>query len=119
MEVFRQGGGIIDINTCLGVAPRYKLIGLFCSLSFILVEMTNIYARTGVLIHSDFDLALFGRSLIDCIVATPAMMGSRSSNLGPDKMFYVLADLATAHARLTASLPRHPALFVAHNTLQD
>jgi hypothetical protein len=120
MEDLRQGEGIIDIvNTYLGVALSYGLIGLFCFLSFILLGMITVYARTRVLVHSDPDLALFGTSLIACIVGTLVMIGSMSFNLGCEKLFYVLAGLATAYARLTESLPHQPAAFSARNTLQD
>ena len=47
MEDLRQGEGIIDIvNTYLGVALSYGFIGLFCFLSFILLGMTKVYARS-------------------------------------------------------------------------
>jgi O-antigen ligase len=120
MEDLRQGEGIIDIvNTYLGVALNYGFIGLFCFLSFILLAMATVHARTRVLAHSDPDLALFGTSLIACIVATLVMIGSSSFILGCEKMFYVLAGLATAYARLTESLPHQPAAFSARNTLRD
>jgi hypothetical protein len=120
MEDLRQGEGIIDmVNTYLGVALGYGLIGLFLFLSFILLGTARVYARTRELIHSDPDLALFGASLIACIVGTLVMIYSNSFILGPEKMFYVLAGLATAYARLTSSPQHRPATFGAHNTLQD
>jgi O-antigen ligase len=104
MEDLRQGEGIIDlVNTYLGVALNYGLIGLFCFLSFILLGMTTVYARTRELIQSDLDLALFGISLIACIVGTLVMIDSNSFNMGPEKIFYVLAGLTTAYARLARS----------------
>jgi O-antigen ligase len=109
MEDLRQGEGIIDlVNSYLGVALTYGFIGLFCFLGFILLGMTSIYARTRELVHSDPDLALFGTSLIACIVGTLVMIESESFNLGAEKMFYVLAGLATAYARL-ARLPQQRA----------
>jgi hypothetical protein len=110
MEDLRQGEGIIDIvNTYLGVALNYGFIGLFCFLSFILLGMTKVYARTRFLAKSDPDLALFGACLIACIVATLEMIGSSSFLLGGQKMFYVLAGFATAYSRLTQPLPHQPA----------
>jgi O-antigen ligase len=120
MEDLRQGEGIIDIvNTYLGVALNYGLIGLFCFLSFILLGMTTVYARTKVLAHSDPDLALFGTSLIACIVGTLVMIDSNSFNLGCEKMFYVLAGLATAYARLTRSPQYRPAALTSRNAQQE
>jgi O-antigen ligase len=119
MEDLRQGEGIIDIvNTYLGMALDYGLVGLFCFLGFILLGMTKVYARTRELIHSDPDLALFGTSLIACIVGTLIMIDSNSFNLGPQKMFYVLAGLATAYSRLARSPQSSPAISSARNTLQ-
>jgi O-antigen ligase len=120
MEDLRQGEGIIDIvNTYLGVALSYGFIGLFCFLSFILLALTTVYARTRELVHSDPDLALFGTSLIACIVGTLVMIESSSFILGCEKMFYVLAGLATAYARLTRSPQYRPAVLTARNAQQE
>jgi O-antigen ligase len=110
MADLRQGEGIIDIvNTYLGVALNYGLIGLFCFLSFILLGMMKVYARTRVLVQSDPDFSLFGATIIACIVATLEMIYSASFGLGAQKMFYVLAGLATAYSRLPISAPHQPA----------
>jgi O-antigen ligase len=120
MADLRQGEGIIDIvNTYLGVALNYGLVGLFCFLGFILLGMKKVYARTRELRHSDPDLALLGTSLIACIVATLVMIYSSSFNLGAQKMFYVLAGLATAYSRLPISPARQPAASSALNPRQD
>jgi hypothetical protein len=120
MADLRQGEGIIDIvNTYLGVALNYGLVGLFCFLGFILLGMAKVYARTRELVHSDPDLALFGTSLIACIAGTLVMIDSSSFNLGCEKIFYVLAGLATAYATLTESPPHQPAAFGARNSPQD
>jgi O-antigen ligase len=116
MEDLRQGEGIIDmVNSYLGVAMRYGLTGLFCFLSFILLAMAKVYARTRVLARSDPDLALFGTSLIACIVATLEMIYSASFILSAQKMFYVLAGIATAYA----ALPPQPAASSALNAPRD
>jgi O-Antigen ligase len=110
MEDLRQGEGIIDIvNSYLAVALSYGLIGLFCFLSFMLIGLTKVYARTRVLVHSDPDLALFGTSLVACIVGALEMIYSAGFTLGAQKMFYVLAGLATAFSRLTERLAHQPA----------
>jgi O-antigen ligase len=116
MEELRQGEGIIDmVNTYLGAALSYGLIGLFCFLSFILLGMTRAYARARELAHSDPDLALFGASLIACIVGILIMIQSASFGLGFQKMFYVLAGLMTAYARLTRSPQHRTAVLSASN----
>jgi O-antigen ligase len=120
MADLRQGEGIIDmVNTYLGVALNYGLIGLFCFLSFILLAIIKVYARTRVLAHSDPDLALFGVSLIACIVGTLEMIYSASFGLGAQKMFYVLAGLAAAYSRLPISARHPPAPSNVLNRLQD
>ena len=101
MEDLRQGEGIIDIvNTYLGTALNYGLTGLVFFLSFILLATLQVFARSKALVRSDPDLALFGTSLIACITATLVMIDSMSFYLGCQKMFYVLAGLATAYAGL-------------------
>jgi hypothetical protein len=120
MEDLRQGEGIIDlVNTYLGVALGYGLIGLFCFLSFILLGMTRVYLRAREATHSDPDLALLGASLIACIAGTLIMIDTNSFNMGPEKMFYLLAGLTTAYARLTRSPQHPPADLRASNVLQE
>jgi hypothetical protein len=120
MEDLRQGEGIIDIvNTYLGVALNYGLVGLFLFLGFILIGLTKTYLRVRDLAQSDPEFALFGASLIACIVGTLIMIDSSSFILGCEKMFYVLGGLAAAYARLPESLPHQPAAFSVRNTLRD
>jgi hypothetical protein len=120
MEDLRQGEGIIDIvNTYLGVALNYGFIGLFCFLSFILLGMTRAYARARELSHSDPDLALLGISLTACIVGALIMIDSSSFVLGCEKMFYVLAGLASAYARFARSPQHRPAVPSANNVRQE
>jgi O-antigen ligase len=109
MDDLRQGEGIIDIvNTYLGVALSYGLIGLFLFMSFILLGLAKVYTRARELARSDPDLSLFGASLVACILGTLIMIQSSSFGLGFQKMFYVLAGLATVYARLNKSLPHQP-----------
>jgi hypothetical protein len=120
MEDLRQGEGIIDIvNTYLGVALNYGLIGLLCFLGFILLGMTTVYARSKELARSDPDLALLGISLIACIVGTLIMIDGNSFNMGVERMFYVLAGLATAYARVTTSPKHRPAVLSGNNVRQE
>jgi O-antigen ligase len=120
MEDLRQGEGIIDIvNTYLGAALEYGFIGLFLFLSFILLAMIRAYARARELSRSDPDLALLGTSLTACIVGTLVVIDSSSFILGCEKLFYVLAGLATAYARLARSTPRGPAALSDSNVLRE
>jgi O-antigen ligase len=120
MEDLRQGEGIIDIvNSYLFVALNYGFTGLFCFLSFILLALQRVYVRTRVIARSNPDLASFGSSLIACIVATLLMIYSSSFFLGSQKMFYVLAGLATAYAKLTESVPQMSTPLSARQSLQD
>jgi hypothetical protein len=120
MEDLRQGEGIIDIvNTYLGVALNYGLVGLFLFSSFILLGMMMVYTRTRELIRSDPDLALFGTSLIACIAGILVMIKSDSFVLGCEKMFYVLAALSAAYVKLTESPRQRSAALGARNTLPD
>jgi hypothetical protein len=110
LEDLRQGEGIIDIvNTYLGVALNYGLIGLSVFLSFILLGMALVYVRSRRLAQSDPDLALFGASLIACIGGILVMLDSNGFGMGLQKMFYVLAGLAAAYAKHTGSLRSSPA----------
>jgi O-antigen ligase len=117
MEDLRQGEGIIDIvNTYLGVALIYGLVGLFLFLGFILLGTIKTYLRVRELNQSDPDFALIGASLIACFVGTLIVIDSTSFILGCQKMFYVLGGLSTAYARLPASRPHQPAAFSARET---
>jgi hypothetical protein len=109
MEDLRQGEGQIDmVNTYLGVALNYGLVGMSFFLSFILIAMLRAYARAREFAHTDPDLALFGASLVACIMGTLVMIQSNSFNLGLPKLFYFLAGIATVYAR-TTQLPLHRA----------
>jgi len=82
-------------------------------LSFILVGMISVYRRSKELTQSDPDLALLGRSLVACIVGLLVMIDSVSFNMGAEKLFYVLAALALAYARLTRVQHQQPAALSA------
>jgi hypothetical protein len=107
MEDLRQGEGIIDIvNTYLGVALDYGLIGLFIFSSFITLGIIRTYVRTRELVVSDPDLGLLGTSLIACTAGVLVMIDSSSFILGVEKTFFLLAGLMAAYARLTLA-PSH------------
>ncbi len=86
MEDLRQGEGIIDmVNTYLSVALFYGLIGLFFFVSFILLAMIRAYMRAREAARREPDLALFGASLVACIVGTLMMIESSSFEWAPRK----------------------------------
>jgi O-antigen ligase len=116
MEDLRQGEGIIDIvNTYLGVALNYGLVGLTLFVGFMLLGIMKTYSRVRELARTDPELALFGASLIACIVGALVMIQSNSFNLGLQRMFYVLAGLATAYTQLD-KLKRHKSTVVGAST---
>jgi O-antigen ligase len=119
MEDLRQGEGIIDIvNTYLGMALNYGLVGLSVFVAFILLAIMKTYMRVRELARSDPDLALFGAGLIACIVGTLVMIQSNSFNLGLLRTFYLLAGLATAYAGLNRSQQQAPAAVSAPTALR-
>jgi len=101
MEDLRQGEGIIDlVNTYATVALFYGLVGLFAFLAFILIPAFRAYLATRRVAQSDPDLALLGASLIACTAGTLVMLADSSFILAYQQMFYVLAGLTAAYARL-------------------
>jgi hypothetical protein len=103
LEDLRQGEGIIDlVNTYLSTSLFYGLVGLFCFLGVMLIGTTKAYVRAKELARSDPNVSLFGTSIVACVAGTLVMIQSSSFSLGLEKMFYVLAGLAIAYARLGA-----------------
>ena len=101
LEDLRQGEGIIDlVNTYLSVALGYGFVGLFLFWSFILVAIFKAYRRARDLTLSDPDLAMIGTSLVASIVGVLIMLDTSSFIIGVEKMFFTLAALAVAYARL-------------------
>jgi O-antigen ligase len=95
------------VNTYMGVALNYGLIGLFCFVGFILIGFTKAYRHSKAVANADPDLALLGAGLVACIAGTLVMLQSASFRLGYEKMFYVLAGLAIAYATPSmAAVPR-------------
>ena len=120
MEDLRQGEGIIDlVDTYLGVALNYGLVGLFCFLGFILIGMTKVYVRSRALVRSDPDLAMIGASLVACIVGTLVMIDSNSFNMGPERILYMLAGLAAAYSRIAKSPQEATAAASDNNVPQE
>ena len=110
MEDLRQGEGQIDmVNTYLGVALNYGLVGIALFLSFILIAMTRAYARAREFAHTDADFALFGASLVACILGTLVMIQSNSFNLGLPRLFYLMAGIAAVYAGTIQSPEQRPA----------
>lgn len=96
----RQGQGIIDfVNTYAYVAVFYGLVGLFFFSGFILIALARVY-RTIKAVRGDVELVHLGSSLAAMIVGTLIMLASCSFVYGYGQMFYLLAGLGAAYARL-------------------
>lgn len=102
MADLRQGQGIIDlVNTYVEVTLQKGLVGLSLFVGFILIALIRAYRPTRALITTDPDLALLGASLVACILGTLLMIENCSFIYGYEKMFYVLAGLATGYAHFS------------------
>jgi len=110
LEDLRQGQGIIDfVNTYATVALFYGLVGLFLFIAFILVALNQARALARRVAETDPDLALLGVTLVAAIFGTLVMIAECSFILAYEKLFYVLAGLAAAYARL-GRIPRSAAM---------
>jgi O-antigen ligase len=107
MQELRQGQGIIDIvNTYLQVLLNNGFVGLSLFLSFILLALFKAWALTRRITPFDPDLGMLGASLVACILGTLLLLAGGSFGTGTERMFYVLAALATAYAHLGRSAPQ-------------
>jgi O-antigen ligase len=104
MQDLRQGQGIIDIvNTYLDVALFYGFVGVTLFLGFILSALRKAWQARAEWRQRDSDAALIASSIAACIVGTLFMLLDCSFILGYVPMFFTLAGLATASARLAQS----------------
>jgi O-antigen ligase len=107
MQELRQGQGIIDIvNTYLQVLLNNGFVGLSLFLSFILLPLFKAWALTRRITPFDPDLGMLGASLVACILGTLLLLENGSFGAGAERMFYVLAALATAYVHLGRSAPQ-------------
>jgi hypothetical protein len=101
MDDLRQGQGIIDlVDTYAQVALFYGLIGLALFMLFILLAARRALAASRSSKQGDVSISLLGGNIFACILGTLVMLASCSFILGYEKMFYVLAGLATAYWRV-------------------
>lgn len=101
MEDLRQGQGIIDlVNSYAEVALFHGFVGLALFVGLLVLGLLKVYRMTREKMRSDPDFGLLGLGLAACIAGTLIMMVSCSFILGYEKMFYILAGLATAYVRL-------------------
>lgn len=104
MHDLRQGQGIIDlVNTYVEVLLDNGFVGLFLFLSFILVPLFKAWGASRTSVRSDNDLGMLGTSIVCCILGTLLLLENGSFATGPERMFYALAALAAAYARLIRS----------------
>jgi hypothetical protein len=104
LEELRVGGGVIDLmNSYASVAMSYGLVGLALLLGFFvscMSQVRRVLVSTGA---SNQDLRKLGACLLACMVGTLFMMATGSFGTGLEKMFYVLAGLATGFGQLTVA----------------
>jgi O-antigen ligase len=120
LEDLRQGEGIIDlVNSYLAAALSYGFVGLFFFAGFLFVGMLKAYVRVRELSRFDPDLALLGTSLFACTVGIAVMIENTSFILGTAKMFFVLAGLTAAYARMERVPQRQAVQRGAKKVLQE
>jgi hypothetical protein len=104
MKELRQGQGIIDlVNTYAGTALEYGLVGLALFVGFILLGMLKGFKAMIRIGKTDVELARLGSCILACIAGTLLMIYNCSFIFGYEKMFYVLAGLATAYWRICSA----------------
>jgi hypothetical protein len=104
MQDLRQGQGIIDIiNAFVGVLLGNGFVGLSLFLGFILIGLFKSLKLCRQVRATDRDFSILGASLVSCILGTLIMMADGSFGGGLERLFYVLAALATAYAYLGRS----------------
>ena len=109
MQDLRQGEGIIDlVNTYVGILLDNGFVGLALFLLFILSAVFKAWAGNRRTMSSDEDLCLMGASLVACIIAMLAMFEIGSFGGAPEKVFYILAGLATGYGVVARSSRRDP-----------
>lgn len=101
MQDLRQGQGIIDlVNTYAELAVFRGFVGLFLFVSFALLTVFAAYRALRAALAADPDRVRLGASLIACMLGTLCMLFDASLILGYEKMFYVLAGLASGYAHM-------------------
>jgi len=109
MEGLRQGEGIIDlVNTYAEMALFYGLVGLSLLVGFIMIAFFKVYGAARKVARSDPDFGILGISLAASILGVLLMLENTSFILALPIMFYVLAGLAAAYARVGNSTTRNP-----------
>jgi hypothetical protein len=97
----RQGEGIIDfVNSYAEVAVFYGMVGLFFFLSFMLFGLVRSWLIARALRPIDPDLASMGIVIVACITGSFLMLYTSSFVMAYEKLYFVLAGLASAYVRL-------------------
>jgi len=97
----RQGEGIIDfVNSYAEVAVFYGVVGLFFFLSFMLFGLVRSWWIARALRPIDPDLAAMGIAIVACITGSFLMLYTSSFVMAYEKLYFVLAGLASAFVRL-------------------
>jgi O-antigen ligase len=104
MQDLRQGQGIIDlINSYLEILLSSGFVGLSLFLSFILIAVFKAWALSKQAGKIDPDFGMLGACIVACILGTLLMLENGSFGTGSERLFYVLAGLASAYAQLGRS----------------
>ena len=93
-------GAAITVLAATGGSVPLLFVGLFLFASFALLPVFAAYRALRAALAADPDRARLGASLIACMLGTLLMLFDASLVLGYEKMFYVLAGLATAYAHM-------------------
>lgn len=101
MEALRQGQGIIDIvNTYLGVALSYGLVGLVLFAGFFLAVLRSVRKAQSAARHFDTELSVLGRALLATQIGILVMIFTVSSVTIIPIVYWSVAGLGVAYAQM-------------------
>jgi O-antigen ligase len=101
MEAMRQGQGIIDIvNTYIGLALEYGLVGLSLFVGFFLTVLFGIRKATRSFAEPDDEVARLGRSLFATLVGILVIIFTVSSVTIIPIVYWSVAGLGVAYAQM-------------------
>lgn len=101
MEALRQGQGIIDIvNTYLGVALSYGLVGLVLFAGFFMAVLLSVRKAHRTVRHTDTELGDLGRVLFATQIGILVMIFTVSSITIIPIVYWSVAGLGVAYAQM-------------------
>ena len=103
MQELKQGQGIIDIvNSYVGVALASGLVGLGLFLGFFIAVAIGIFRGMRTLTDKNSELYLLGQALLSTLVGILVIICAASSVLAIPAIYWAVAGLGVAYARLLA-----------------